>query len=816
MKKVLSIKFFIAVLILPLVTLNAISQTVVRVIQTQQGVSRILKSNVDFPSIVISQGIEFKFAGGIKSIKSITLFDSVKTILLRISYTQLAEYFKNKTDSVMEIKADGSIAGFSSSKITTPFTVSIVNSGTSKPISQFIGGNARKDINPSKVDTIKKMVITQATAGHPKIAYYDAMDFEKSLRKHDYGAMDKVINAYFNCKLDTGNKHFDTAALNYCTKDNPFLRPMLDTIKVFNQGTASGGLNASSFSLSSIGGLDVTNIADGFAKFLVKRVKQELSSAFFDKFKEDLSKPEFRDIRSLFPQTYRTLTAIGDQIYMYDAYIQTLRDSFEKDLSVLLNNLPSVIDNHPEFFSKQPTLEAMCRSAIYIGQQIQRKAQPGDILANFDTAWLSNINPSLNGGICTLKLLSNSFRDKTSKDYWVSPDSILHHFEDPVFLNIYFGLIYQQSAGIKFSKDSLKGYLSSVAKNTQYLEKYKEYIEGFVSKIDDIQSLFTATKKMKKDSISFAVYHDYFDKTLGLLEYSTKLFMLPGLKINIGIDTVNFQKYFDIASSVSDIALDVSQRKYSSAIVSVTSIYHELFANSASKTTLIDSLKKAKSDRAQNEYAFLNSPDGFISNILKYGTFMSTIVEAKTSNDVESAIEAFAMPPGSSSVKRNSAFNVSLNAYTGLFAGCEQINGVDKPGLKNFAFNSSGVTAPIGISVSRGHSVLFFIGTGKCAWSSTLFISLVDIGALVSFRFQNDSVAQVPKVELKDIISPGLFYSLGIPKCPLSLNAGLQFGPNLRQVGTTSNTYGNNIYVRYSFSICVDIPILNFYTKPIE
>jgi len=50
----------------------------------------------------------------------------------------------------------------------------------------------------------------------------------------------------------------------------------------------AGGEFLSSLSLSSIGGLDVTNIADGLAKFLVKRTKQELTMAFFQNLKISL------------------------------------------------------------------------------------------------------------------------------------------------------------------------------------------------------------------------------------------------------------------------------------------------------------------------------------------------------------------------------------------------------------------------------------------------------------------------------------------------------------------------------------------------
>jgi hypothetical protein len=48
---------------------------------------------------------------------------------------------------------------------------------------------------------------------------------------------------------------------------------------------------------------------------------------------------------------------------------------------------------------------------------------------------------------------------------------------------------------------------------------------------------------------------------------------------------------------------------------------------------------------------------------------------------------------------------------------------------------------------------------------------------------------------------------------------GAQVGPNLRKVnvedenGDIVNKYQDNVYWRFSVSVVVDIPILNFYTK---
>src|SRR5215831_11607070 len=57
---------------------------------------------------------------------------------------------------------------------------------------------------------------------------------------------------------------------------------------------------------SSVAGLDVTNIANGIAEFMIKRAKEELTVAFFERFKKFSEEhPEFR---ILFPKTADNLS----------------------------------------------------------------------------------------------------------------------------------------------------------------------------------------------------------------------------------------------------------------------------------------------------------------------------------------------------------------------------------------------------------------------------------------------------------------------------------------------------------------------------
>jgi hypothetical protein len=195
------------------------------------------------------------------------------------------------------------------------------------------------------------------------------------------------------------------------------------------------------------------------------------------------------------------------------------------------------------------------------------------------------------------------------------------------------------------------------------------------------------------------------------------------------------------------------------------------------------------------------------SRLAKYGSFMATVSTAKTSDEVAKAIDAAALPLGSSRIKRETAFNVAVNAYVGPYIGYEKIRGVDS----SEKINAYGITAPIGFSVSRGRSILFF-PSKKHRASSSIFFSLIDLGALTAFRFTNDSAEKVPTIELKDIFSPGIFYSHGFGKTPISLNIGYQAGPLLRRVSGDENEFSKS-YTRLSISLLVDIPVFNLYSR---
>ncbi|MEO6175347.1 MAG: hypothetical protein ABIP27_09370 [Flavobacterium circumlabens] len=643
----------------------------------------------------------------------------------------------------------------------------------------------------------------------------------------------------------------NTADLN----KNEFLKN--DLQYVFTSGNVQGALNLKGIA-NAVGGIDVTTIADGFAKFIVKRTKQELSIAFFQKFKKEIDSNN--DLKMLFPKTHALLLIIDSEIYRYSNYINNLREAFRADLNIIDESLPAIVDNHPAFFAKDQNfiLKASLLSGCYISTSLRQDEHPGDILQGFPLSYLDK-PPAvekekidlLKGGIQTLQLFSESFKetDTVKKAYWVGIDKIREVAENPDVTKIYLGLLIEV-AKKKYDKVAyasnknlydLLNQSSTITNFTAEYPKYKKFIISIGTKTSELNKMIKGFDKASSDSLKVEQYAKYFKTTVQLLECVSDISSLSFLNSISGIQTFSKETkpYFSTAYQFTDLVTAINRKRYPEVVNQTVFIYSSVYARPATaqvpanivtlskkeKIEFAEAVIKANADQKVAQVIAANKPvadaindkdteakeaDQVLLMITRYGAFMASMVEAKNSDEVEAAIESVALPVGSSSIKRETKFNVSLNAYCGLFVGNEIIKGVDenKPFKK---FNSFGVTAPIGISISRGDHV-FFIFPGK-GWSSSLFLSIVDLGAIASYRFNDDKTEQVPEIKLEDILSPGIFLSLGIPKTPISFNFGTQIGPNLRKVNSDANDYSGKLYVRYSLSFCVDIPLLNLYTK---
>jgi len=576
---------------------------------------------------------------------------------------------------------------------------------------------------------------------------------------------------------------------------NPFFKDLFE-----NKGSDAVGdipidKSMKSFSISSIGGLNGTNFADGLAKFLVKRFKEELTITFFQKFKDAIDSSI--ELKTLFPQTYSVLRVIDKDIYQFSAYLNTIREAFIKDLTSLYSNFKKFKDirRYKNYFDVHPELYTILVNALYFIDSYAAGVHAGEAFAKYDTGNLrfSNIplQHNMQNAVALGQAFSNSFRSSSPDHYWVPADSIGRFFTDTISWDMYFGLMYQKYGAISFDVQNhlqfvrFDSLLARGKRIADSLRPYKAFVETFTSQFQEVNEYFTELKEKKKEDIDYNDYYKLYNASLDLLEHGFSFIDLPYVELNPALETgirSESGRWIYVARTTADLYIDVRTKNYSSAVLNTCSI--------------IDTV-------------FLNCTDKVKTGILKYGTFAAAIATAKTSDEVAAAIESIALPSGSARVKRESPVNISLNGYVGGIGGWEYM-----PALKEKQTSmTAGIAAQVGVAFSIGN---LFKGSNKSTGgkSLTLFVPVIDVGALASFRLQDDSSKVSSEVQLKNIFSPGLFVYFGFGKCPISIGAGAQIGPQLREVTAKNNNIEKNYYIRYGLSVCVDIPILNFYTKP--
>ena len=767
------------------------------------------------------------------------------TLVANASYTELGKSFLTGTDPnyfIVEITNDRKIKGCGEGcrTITEEFTLKLEDKelGKFKLTPAANGGNKT----------------VPANAGYlPGSIVNDALYISANIKdKANLVVIKEILETQYNLS--------STAEVN----SNHFLKGILDVDKA---GSVEGGLTLKSIA-GSVGGLDVTNIADGFAKFIVKRTKEELSIAFFQKFKNELDK--YPDLKSVFPKTHGLLVIVDQEIYTYSNYVNILREAFRADIRVLDENLPSIIDNHEAFFTQDANyiLKVSLLSGCYLSSSLKKDTHIGDVIQGFPLAVFANAPGTakvkidlLKGAIQTVQLFSESLKesDPAKNSYWVDATKLRELAGNPEAMKIYLGLVLEVAKNkynnVPYSgSDNFYTLLNTATNAGNFSNEYPIYRQFLVSmgnKADELNKLVTALNNSIPDTLKAEHYAKYFKSSVQLLETATtEVAKLPVISKISKMDELakDSKPYFAIANQVTDLVSSISRKKYPEAINNLVFLYNTVYVRPASpkalpasieltkkeKLAIADGMVAAVKSNRKQEIGAVVAADPGISAVLKriedpaskdaarvltlmtkYGAFMANMVQAENSDAVAAAIESAVLPAGSASIKRQTRFNVSLNAYCGLFAGNEIIKGLDshKPFKE---FNSFGLAVPIGIAFSQGDRLLpwplSYLAAPK-GWSSSVFISLVDLGAVAAYRFKDSETEQVPTIKLQDIFSPGIFWSVGIPKTPISVNFGTQFGPNLRKVNDTANDYSDKTYTRYSVSFCADVPLLNLFTN---
>lgn len=609
---------------------------------------------------------------------------------------------------------------------------------------------------------------------------------------------------------------------------NPYLLDILGT-KYFPKNEAHGG--AAGVMLSSLGNTDVTQYAAGLARFLAERMKDELNEAFFKKMKEQLN--AFPEIGTVFPNTTGILQAIEN--YSYASVLQVLKEAFETDA----RNLPA---NLYELKSLTP---ARCLENELSGKKLSscqdRLAKLEKFFATREGHWLgvglftlksafetSNPADLINlvaesGDLHSLKefaaanalfsdynaaatielgnLFSQSLLSRDEARVWITAKELGFLVKDTRRIKAYLGLLLvcEQTGRttVQFYKDApppvtFGTLLRSVHKS------YSAYEPDIISLLKETCSAYNAANSaVKQMTLAMedskppdprALYDYYHAFEAALKPIANNQLLADLITKDLAEAYIRATGYIDPSI---DLAYHVSAKEYTSALFDAV--------------ILLNHVKNY--DKNFNEVS---------KSFVRYGTLISSVATAQNSDEVKKALEASVLPVGSSSIKRNSNWSLSLNAYVGGYYGKayttleRKVQAVSDTAVfltekKDTSYKTFGLYAPIGLAVSKGT---------RCGLGMSVFVQVIDLGALVNFYMVNGDETALPsefKVRLSNIFAPGIQLGLNIPRTPLTLTGGIQYVPALYQ----TNQVVNDAQItamdawRIHGSIVVDIPLFN-------
>ncbi|MEP7108529.1 MAG: hypothetical protein ABI760_11115 [Ferruginibacter sp.] len=607
-----------------------------------------------------------------------------------------------------------------------------------------------------------------------------------------------ILDNYFEPKKKNTIHELDSILR---LEENPFLIISGSARSQEEDNIVGNAANGFAKNLSS---LNVTNLADGIARFLIKRGKEELNVAFFNRMNKFLN--EHEECKTLFPSTTDFLKNID--LARYAEFLQSLREAFHKDLSNLVTGLNQLIDlpKYTELLKNFPEIRLALRSLRIVNELSQsgKAILPDSIihqLANLNE-W-KEIDLNLANSWKALDIISQSVRyipqpqdGSDTTMCWIKLSDMNELIQDTIKLKIFLGLLYQKMDGVEFKgKDGVKSIQAFMFENRFSILTVASLVDNFITLANDVDRSIQDIRQKKDIGFSKDDYYTYISKAINITEYGFKV----ANTINPGIAD---NRYISIAKNGNNLYKNIYTKNYNNAVMDVYNILNQIFGDKSS--LVIEKTQNSKDAKLNNSLTTSVNSVKFpspkiIEGILKYGNFMASVIKSESAEDVESALDAAALPSGSYSIKQKSAWNLSVNGYIGYAWDFYKFPFKDQ--------YARGIYAPVGVAISRGsrkpHGITF-----------SGFLSLIDVGGIASYRLQNgNDEALKQEVRLESIFSPSGQLFVEYRGLPFAIGGGWRRTSRLFYSGNTSFTAvpPKNVF---NFSVLIDVSLFTIKNWP--
>lgn len=588
---------------------------------------------------------------------------------------------------------------------------------------------------------------------------------------------------------------------------NPFFGDILAKVERSAQKSRAT-VTASETALVPGTSLSVSAAAEGFARFLLKRAQEEAAEYLLEQCASLIH--EYPEIQQLLPSSSAKLLKELESKSV-TSIVATLPECFKADM----RNLPgcivglgemSVVENkaaekrrdaYKAFFETPSGFSAEMLALVYEDIRAGRSAL--SLFSDIATAATNAsaqigqpAGPSAEQYCATLSylrlmhLFAESFWNK-EKANWIGSDLVASCFADETSRRFYFGLLYERvtmaSEKVPIRLDGRSDIVSLLAANSSKVLGASDLVSSLAHGLEVTNALAESIAEAGSDTAAVKSAAARYTSAMG--DFAAAV-LDPALPKKLGISEESSRISSILASMHSAVVagLDMGRALCESDYVAAFDAALAYFESIASSP-----------DAGEAAIAI----DHVIAGLSRFGEVAAAIASAEDAEDVESILSTYALGPTSYRTKFNHRFSIALNAYVGADVAW------DIGGGGSYAPDNLGAYAPLGLALSWAT---------RCAFPSSvsLFVGLLDIGAVAAYRLE-DSDAQMPDLELKDLFSGSVNLVFGVSKSPFSLGFGMRLGPALRSIGSGGETVlGDNPWQIHAFA-GVDIPIASLFAR---
>lgn len=545
-----------------------------------------------------------------------------------------------------------------------------------------------------------------------------------------------------------------------------------------------------------------TAAIDAIAQFLVGRVKEELTMAFFDEFLEKLDNSS--EMRHLFPNTHYLLQ--HQDIFRVPSMGEMWVNAFQDDIESLVPNVGTLIENDPQYFKyKNDVSVKSFRFAYHTVDGALKGDNFQQIVGDLDET-LGGLEDEVGLSIRAISILCENLMDINSNS---TTNAFISKGEfnslDKLGGTYFVAFLFQRNKtffdALQVDGQPLSGFIA------EHSSAFTKTTEQFVDLLEEVKkaenNLTTSYADSDKQSINLLYIHAA-ETILKTVEfgYTLKHFSKPEALYEDEFYLTYKPATHSIFQAIKAHQFKDQPRLLLHTMQAISPIFESL-SRQVEKDILNHKGDVAQLEQKNKRLKFYKT---FVKELGFYGGFMVDILAARSSNQIRGILDSYALPAGSYRIKRNAPFSIDLNAYPGIYTGLE----FSKSLGKDNGAGVFGVTAPLGFALSWGQKR--YSKRSKGGQSFSLFVPVIDIGAAFSYRWNNDAEGFPEEIKWEQVLSPGLYAVWGFRKMPIALSIGAQYTPSLRKITVDEVELEGNA-LRIGVNLAVDIPIFNFYHK---